>query len=350
MAKAMTARGLRPMGKWAQPTPLLAFLAGPHSQAIARLWPAPHERFLALPAARRHAAAILLAREPSDLAEVAHAVEFARDGDLAARLTPEPQPGLMKALGKLGETHWSAAGYDRFLELFADPRANTVLRHMGDIRPEQLELIYTLPPHLREARIVENVPTRAAARDLALAFSLALRIHADQREADLAGRWIRAKRTAALFDMAQDSLHPATFGVPTPAPVLPSPFEAVTNAARLKAIALEFHNCLRDFSYELAHGRMAVYVWRALPNLAVALRWDPAGWRLAEAEAKANAEAPEEALREVVAAVEAAGVRTGPAVATVQRRLGAWGAGNGHNLPEIGDRWIDRLELGDLWD
>ena len=47
----------------AQPvSPLLAFLAGVHAPAIAHLWPAPHEGFLALPAARRHAAAILAAR------------------------------------------------------------------------------------------------------------------------------------------------------------------------------------------------------------------------------------------------------------------------------------------------
>jgi len=42
-------------------TPLLAFIAGGFADAVAQLWPAPHAEFFALPAARRHAAAIMLA-------------------------------------------------------------------------------------------------------------------------------------------------------------------------------------------------------------------------------------------------------------------------------------------------
>lgn len=79
-------------------TPLLAFLAGGHAGAIARIWPAPHEDFLALPAARRHAAAILAGRAEYPPAQVQWLAARARDGDLAAELFGGEAPGgLMKA-------------------------------------------------------------------------------------------------------------------------------------------------------------------------------------------------------------------------------------------------------------
>ena len=63
-------------------TPLLAFIAGGFADVIAQVWPAPHGDFFALPAARRHAAAIALAgharREISGL-ELRRLVEFQRD-------------------------------------------------------------------------------------------------------------------------------------------------------------------------------------------------------------------------------------------------------------------------------
>ena len=331
----------------AAPTPLLQFLAGPHAEAVAAVWPAPHKGFLALPAARRHAAAILLARGEDEPEAMARSLGRHRDSEVAVRLVGENVPGLMKAMARLGETQWQARDYERFVGLFLEREAGRVLRHMPEIRPAQLALIHELPSVLREAAIVEKVPGVAAARDLALAFRLALAIQGEGERNKLATAWRRVKSPAALFEKAAHALAPVRLGGPDPVPVLERPFEQVTTRKALEALAMEFQNCLRDFMQDVVNGRMAVFAWRGAPKLAVAIRWDPAGWRLAEAEAVANEDAPEEALHEVVLALQAAGVRTGPSTWALARRLHGHPHGNG---VEIGETWRERLELGDLWD
>lgn len=329
-------------------SPLLRFLAGPHAEAIAAAWPAPHKGFFALPAARRHAAAILLARGERDLAGLANALERHRGPDIARRLLPNGDvSGLMKALDRMGETQWRATDYERFLELFVDPRANRVLRHMAELRPEQLALIHALPPDLREANVVAHTPNLQAARDLALALRLAGQIH----EAGVLRRYrrgmLRAKNASSLFDKAANALQPARFDGPAPVPALPAPFEAVRDRAALEKLALAFQNCLRDFIGDMVLGRMAVFHWAGEPPLAVALRWDPAGWRLAEAEAARNEEAPDGALHRVVAALAEAQVRTGPSTWVLAGRLRRHPHGD---VESVGEDWRDRLELGHLWD
>ncbi len=346
MADGMRFRASRTRAQ-AAPSPLLQFLAGPHAEAIAELWPAPHKGFLALPAARRHAAAILLARGENDPEGMARGLERQRDSEVAVRLVGENVPGLMKAMARLGETQWQMRDYERFIGLFLEPEAGRVLRHMAEIRPAQLALIHALPSVLREATIVEKVPGGAAARDLALAFRLALMIQGEGERNRLATAWKRARSPAALFEKAAHALAPVRLGGPDPVPAPGKPFEQVTTRKALEAVALEFQNCLRDFMQDIVNGRMAVFAWRGAPKMAVAIRWDPAGWRLAEAETVANEEAPEEALHEVVLALQAVGVRTGPSTWGLARRL------HGHphgNATEIGETWRDRLELGDLWD
>jgi hypothetical protein len=296
----------------AEPTPLLEFLAGPHAELVAGVWPAPHKDFLALPAARRHVAAILLARGEEDRAGLARALERHRDSEIAVRLIGKHVPGLMKAMARLGETQWLACDYERLLDLLVEPEAGRVLRHMPQIQPPQLALIQALPSILREAAIVEMVPHVAAARDLALAFRLALVIQGEGKRVKLANAWRRAKDAPSLFEKAIDAMVPMRLAGPDKVPALAAPFERIVTRKALEALALEFRNCLRDFMQDIANGRMAVFAWRASPKLAVAIRWDPAGWRLAEAEAVGNEEAPQEALHEIVLAMRAAGVRTGP--------------------------------------
>ena len=123
-------------------------------------------------------------------------------------------------------------------------------------------------------------------------------------------------------------------------PVLPAPFEAVRDRRALEKVALAFENCLRDFTGDLVLGRMAVVTWAGEPPIALALRWDPAGWRLAEAEAARNEEAPE-------AVLEAAGVRTGPSAWTLAGRLRRHPYGD---VEAVGESWREQLELGQLWD
>ncbi|MEL6661376.1 MAG: hypothetical protein AAFR33_00140 [Pseudomonadota bacterium] len=348
MANGMTERTQKASLKSSGATPLLQFLAGPHAGAIASVWPAPHRDFLALPAARRHAAAILLSHGERDLAGLAAMVERHKDAALARRLSrSDDHAGLMKALGRMGETLWRRDQYDRFLDMFAQPAANRVLRHMADIRPGQLAIVYALPVSLHEARVVAMVPSVQAARDLGLAFALVERIHGPKTLGRLVKALVKAEDTVRLFSKAADALVAEEFNAPLPPPELPEPFVAVRRASAIDRVALEFKNCLRDFKHDMVLGRMAAYVWKGQPEVVLALRWDPAGWRLAEAEVHANGEAPEEALREIVRALAVVDVRTGPSAFTLGHRLRRHPHGD---QERVGDTWREQLELGELWD
>ncbi|MDP3491824.1 MAG: hypothetical protein Q8R82_01830 [Hyphomonadaceae bacterium] len=334
-----------------QATPLLAFIAGGFADAVAQLWPAPHAEYFALPAARRHAAAIALAgrtHRPIGPNELRRLVEYQRDAVVAEVLAGDQGQGLMRALAKAGETLWEPHDYVVFLRLLAEPMANEVLRHLDMVRPAAFAPIAELPPVLRCAAIVRAVPTRAAAADLARAFALAVRMRQPDATGRLARRWGAGGDARALFQRAQEDLTPDAFRTSDQAPTLSSPYARVMNRKQLEALALEFQNCLADHAVRIADGRMAVYVWRIETPAAIALNWDVAGWRLAEAKAPQNVDLEERQLRDLVRTLEAAGVRTGPSVQTLASRLDDWANGTNYCHP-IGDTFIEQLALGDLW-
>ena len=359
MGAPMTRTHVLPFGATSATTPLLGHIAGVHADRIARFWPAPHGDFFVLPTARRHAAAILLERRWTesgcDGLDIVHAVERARDADLARILMRgEAADGLMKALGRMGESLWKAADYAAFLDLFADPEAVTVLRHMSVIEAQKLGLIATLPKEIRVPRIIARLPeSKEAAEDLAEAFRLAVRIQGRAIVPELVKRWGRAGNVQKLFDMAAEALQPAEFGRSLQPPQLPAAFERVGNRKALNEISLEFRNCLRDYAAELASGRMAVYAVREQSNPAVALaiRQDTVGWRLADAKLAGNADLGDAHLRHLIEILERAGVRTGESVWALSQRL------HDHVCPVCGPAhvpyrktWRDRLVLGSLWD
>ena len=332
-------------------TPLLAFIAGEFADAVAQLWPAPHAEFFALPAARRHAAAIALAgqaRRPIGPAELRRLVEYQRDAVVAEALAGEQAQGLMRALAKAGETLWTPHDYAVFLRLLAEPMANEVLRHLDLVRPNAFAPIAELPPALRSAAIVRALPAPAAAADLARAFHLAVRMRQPDAASRIARRWSAGGDTRALFLRAQQNLTPDTFRTADAAPAFPAPFARVTSRKHLESLALEFHNCLADHAVRIADGRMAVYTWRVEPAAAVALNWDAAGWRLAEAKAAHNVDLEDAQLRELVRLLEFAGVRPGPSIQTLVTRLDDWANGTSYCHP-IGNSFVEQLMLGDLW-
>ncbi|MEQ9506753.1 MAG: hypothetical protein RLO80_10825 [Hyphomonas sp.] len=331
-------------------SPLLDFLAGVHAPAIAHLWPAPHGEFLALPAARRHAAAILAAR---CVPHVQWMAARARDGDLAAELFGKPPPGgLMKALGRMGEILWAPQDYDRFLDLFGEEAACGLIRHMKVLRADMLRVIDVLPPPLRQASVVTHLGADdGAVADFVAAWGIALRVRGIAAGPDIAQRFGRATGKAALFEMARDVIRPLDFGPAGAAPELPRPFERVQHLDTLSSTALEFRNCLRDFVADLASGRMAVFVWRGAGGpAAVALRHDPAGWRLAEARGRDNADLGDEALMAIIVAVREAGVRTGESWGWLHRRLEDRADDTPSHVPAPPANWRARLCLGNLWD
>jgi hypothetical protein len=331
-------------------TPLLAFIAGEFADAIAEVWPAPHGEFFAMPAARRHAAAIMLAGRAHRAvkgAELRRLIEFQRDAVVAEALTQDAQ-GLMRALSKAGETLWSHGAYATFLDLFREPMANEVLRHLDEVRPAAFAPLAALPPALRIAPIVRVLTNEHAAADLARAFTLAVRMRHPDAAAGIARRWGAGGEMAALFRRAQEDLTPDSFRPAGPAPQLPAPFGRITSRKLLEHIALEFRNCLADHAIRIAEGRMAVYAWRIEPAAAVALSWDAAGWRLAEAKARDNVDLEEAQLRVLVRVLGEHGVRAGPSVQTLNSRLDDHANATGYTTP-YGDSFIEQLALGDLW-
>src|SRR5262249_48828770 len=101
-----------------QPTPLLDFIAGEHAERIARVWPAPHVEFLALPAQRRHLAAMALAHAaPERHAHVRRVIESGQTREAIAAVTAHPPRGFARALARMGETLWTERGYQRVLAL-----------------------------------------------------------------------------------------------------------------------------------------------------------------------------------------------------------------------------------------
>ena len=332
-------------------TPLLAFIAGDFADAVAQLWPAPHGEFFALPAARRHAAAILLAGLASQSlphSEIRRLVEYQRDALVAEALAGDLATGLMRMLSKAGEILWRREHYVTFVQLMADPMASEVLRHLDDVRPDVFAPIAALPSALRMATIVRVVPSVGAAVDLGRAFHLAVMMREPDSGARLARRWGAGGETRAVFMRAYEDMTPEVFRAAGPQPVLDPPFVRIANRKQLEDVAREFRNCLADHGGRIAEGKMVAYVWRAEPLAAIALSRDAAGWRLCEAKAPDNVDLDERFLRELVSRLQRVGVRSGPSVQAVMSRLDDWGSGNTYIRTE-GAGFIESLALGDLW-
>jgi hypothetical protein len=332
-------------------SPLLRFIAGDFADAVAHVWPAPHAEFFALPAARRHAAAIGLAglgKAAPSPRELRRLVEFSRDADVAAALAGDLGTGLMRALAKGGETLWDVEDYHTFLDLLGDTMANEVLRHMDTVRPASFAPLAALPPALRVAPIVRVLTGVGAAGDLALAFRLAVGVRGVEAGPRIARRWAAGGEARAVFTRAMEDLVPDAFRPIDPAPRLPDPFVRIVSRKQLEQVALEFRNCLGDHAVRIAEGRMAVFVWRGETSAAVALNWDVAGWRLSEAKAVDNVDLDEDRLRELVGVLAAHGVRTGPSVQTLTSRLDDHANGTSYCAhPDPG--FVEQLSLGDLW-
>lgn len=347
----VTAMSPRASAKAHAPTPLLAFIAGEFAGVVAQIWRPPYADFFALPASRRHALAILIAgmgrRHLGDF-ELRRLIVYGRDAAVAEAIAGPAATGLMKALGKAGERLWRRADYLTFLGLFLEPRGNEVLRHVAEIRPEKFATLAALPPPLRMRSIVDCLPDAGAAADLGLAFHLALRMREAGAEARLARRWSAGGGLAALFRRAQEDLTPDAFTPVAPPPRLGAPFVRILQRRDLERAAREFRNCLDDHAQRVAEGRLAVYLWRRDPAAAIALSWDVAGWRLAEAKLADNIDLAEPVLRDLVSVLEPLQVRTGPSVQALRSRLDDYCYGGTPRRP-AGDTLLDRLELGDLW-
>jgi hypothetical protein len=333
----------------ATPTALLTYVAGAHAAALARLWPAPHLDFFALPAARRHLAAIALARlRPDEGPALRGLLERAplRDA-LAFAVSPTPR-GLARALDRAGEPLWTYAGYDMLLALLAEANANLVLRHAPAIDAELVERLGALPAPLRVARIAALVARVDAARALADAWRAARWINPRRPERDVVLAWSRAADPVALLRMAIDAMKPDRFAGMAPAPEMGRPFRRLVSRAALEATALRFRNCAADYLWNAAADDLALYVWETETPALIALKRDVGGWRFAEALAPANYALPDNVLWSLVETFERAGVRPGPPVRAIEDRLDSLVDAMGATAPPVYPARA-ALGLGQLW-
>ncbi len=304
------------------PTPLLAFLAGEHAEAIARAWPAPHAEFLALTAARRHLAAIAVMEAPdASHARMRRLIEGAHLREVAAAAMLEPPRGLARALSRLGEPLWTRAAYRVLIAHLRNTESAQILRHAETIDLALLAKLEALPAALRTARIVALVPGADGAMTLAEAFALARRINPRVSERDLVMAWNRAPDTRRLYEAAQEALKPLRFGEAAAPPRMPAPYRAIHSRDVLQVEALRFANCIASYHWEIGAEQMAVYVREGDVPAMIAIKRDVGGWRLAEALAAANMPLDDALLARVAAEFAAAGVRTGQPVRVIEDRL-----------------------------
>lgn len=113
--------GAAPVPVRTEPTALLKLVAGEFAADVARIWPEPHTDFLTAATARRHLVCLALALD-NDVAIVAGAVLRGRLREAIGATLARSPPGLERALGRLGETAWTAVAYRKLAALLADPR------------------------------------------------------------------------------------------------------------------------------------------------------------------------------------------------------------------------------------
>ncbi len=331
------------------PTPLLAFLAGEHADAIARVWPAPHADFIALPAARRHLAAMALSRlVAGDHAHARRLIEGAPARDVIAFAFRHPPRGLARALSRLGEPLWTEGAYAALMLALRDPDSAQVLAHAEAIDIALLAKLHALAAPLRKPRIVALLPNANAAATLTEAFVLARRINPRRPERDVVLAWSRAQDVARLTETARLALTPDRFGEAAPAPAMARPYRAIVSRTALEAEALRFRNCIASYVWDIGADQMAVYVREGEPAAMIALKRDVGGWRLAEALGFENLPLADDVLTAIAADFAAQGVRIGQPMRAIEDRLTTLGetAGPRYAAPET---LAARYGLGQLW-
>lgn len=122
----------------AEPSPLLIHLAGEFADRLALLWPAPHTAFLAAGANQRHLVAIGLSHGSLE-ADLRGVLVMPFKHALRAVLPNAPR-GLTRALGRLGETLWTARDYGLLLAVLLRPEPAKVLAHATVIAPALVHL------------------------------------------------------------------------------------------------------------------------------------------------------------------------------------------------------------------
>lgn len=330
-------RAAAPVPARTEPSALLKLVAGEFAPDVARLWPEPHSDFLTAPASRRHLVclALALAREPAGLRSV---LAGGRLRDATGVALGRKPPGLERALGRLGETAWSADAYRRLLDLLADPKAGKILRHAEAIDVAVVARLGLLPPAMSGALALAGLLTDDAACAVAEAAG-AIACRSGVAVADAATvRWALAETEAGLFEAVREDLYPE---------LPPPPFEGtdrlkpLATKAAMREAARRFSNCLATRVNHAVGGFAAYYEWTGAPGAIVEISRDAIfGWRLEEAKGPNNEVLDHESRAELVGELTALGVYVGRSGWQLERAL-CPDTGRGWRLPTVAEDLAD---------
>lgn len=310
--------GVVPTPAGAEPTSLLHHLSGEFALRVARLWPSPHAPFLTAEASRRHllCLAFSLGR---DVGAHAEAILSRRLPLAIAAAVGAPPVGLARALGRMGETAWSASAYRDLLVVLAHPKAAKVLRHAEQIQPDLVQRLAALPPPLSE---VAGLAAKLDPRQLALLAEAyeALTFQSGRVQADAAAaRWRRHSQPKALFEAVKADLCPE----PAAPPHAGGPrLRPLTSKAEFAAAARRYRNCLADQTPYAASGWCAYYEWMGEPGAMIEITRDHIfGWRLEQARIAGNRAVPEALREEIISELALMGVHVGRSGWELERAL-----------------------------
>lgn len=315
-----------PVPARAEPTALLTLMAGEFAPAISRVWPEPHTPYLTASTARRHLVGLALAlgRELGPLAE---RLLGARLRTAIRAVAPAPPAGLERALGRLGETAWTASAYRRLLALLCDPKAGKRLRHAEAIDHAAVARLGLLPGPLGRALHLTEALTDDGARAVAEAHGvIAFRLGPAAAEAAVA-RWATLATEAALFEAVRDDLYPDPPQPPHPGTARLKP---LATKAAIRAAARRFENCLSLRMHQAISGWSAFYEWTDAPGAIVEISRDAIfGWRLEEAKGPRNALLGKDVRQELTSELALMGVYVGRSGWQLERALS----------PDVGRNW-----------
>ncbi|MBU1374765.1 MAG: hypothetical protein KKE02_06920 [Alphaproteobacteria bacterium] len=322
--------GAAPVPARTEPTALLKLVAGDFAPAVARLWPEPHTPFLTASATRRHLVCLgfALDRDVGVLALTGRLREA-----IGAVLGSSP-PGLERALGRLGETAWTAATYRKLLELLPEPKPAKLLRHAETIDQGAVARLSRLPaPMGRSLGLAMLITDDGATAVAEAAGAIAVRSGAEAAIA-AATRWADAETEAALFEAVREDLYPE---LPAPPFAGTATLRPLATKAALREAARRYENCLATRVNHAVGGFAAYYEWTEGEGAVVEISRDAIfGWRLEEAKGPSNDVLDKDARAALIAELTALGVYVGRSGWQIERALSA-DAGRGWRLPTVAD-------------
>lgn len=302
-----------------EPSPLLTHVAGEFAARVARLWPSPHAAYFAAPAARRHLIGLTFAVS----GELDHAgAVVALEAPLRAavrRLVPDAPDGLVRALGRLGETAWTAEDYRGLVALLARSGAAKLVRHADVIRPDVVRRLRLAPSVLANAPEALSGLNEDAIRLVAECYAVIAGRDGIAAAEAVVARWAGAANGKALLAMVSNDVLMDIAPPPHPGTPLLRP---IATKAAFHEKARQYRNCLASQTVHAITGYSAYYEWMETPGAVVQISRDAVfGWRLTQALLANNRPVPKALRQRIIDELGLMGVQVGRHTWNLQHAL-----------------------------